>query len=212
MKIKLTESQLINIIKEEDISSVDALGKLLDKIAFLSSDADAKMSDEEKQIFLDLIDNGQINPNFNPETATPESLTKIDILPLEKTSINSPYGPRNIGGNASKDHKGVDLKAKSGTEVYSVANGTVKAARDTTPNGCGGFVKIDHGEYQTKYCHLKKWSVKKGDTVTKGQLIGWSGGDKNDPYKGNSMGAHLHYEVLKGGKHVNPVHVHNGLA
>lgn len=212
MKIKLTESQLINIIKEEDISSVDAFGKLLDKIAFLSSDADAPMSAEDKETFLDLLDNGQINPNFNREDASPESFKQIDILPLVDTKVNSPYGPRSIGGGATKNHGGVDLSAKSGTEVYSVANGTVEAARDTTPNGCGGFVKINHGEYQTKYCHLKKWSVKKGDSVVKGQLIGWSGGASNDPFKGNSMGAHLHYEVLRNGKNINPANVHDELA
>jgi len=84
----------------------------------------------------------------------------------------------------------------------------VKAARDTTPNGCGGFVKIDHDEYSTKYCHLKKWTVKTGEKVVKGQLIGISGGDKNDPYNGNSKGAHLHYEVVKNGRNINPSFVH----
>ena len=54
--------------------------------------------------------------------------------------------------------------------------------------------------------------VKKGDQVKKGQLIGKTGGIKGSQFAGNSQGPHLHYEVLKGGTHVDPARVHRGLA
>ena len=61
---------------------------------------------------------------------------------------------------------------------------------------CGGFIKIQHTDYITKYCHLYKWIVNTGQTVKKGQLIGYVGGGAYDPHKGTSTGSHLHYEIL----------------
>jgi murein DD-endopeptidase MepM/ murein hydrolase activator NlpD len=131
-----------------------------------------------------------------------------------KTKITSGFGPRNIGGKATKNHKGVDLPAVSGSPIYAPSDGRVVAARDTTPNGCGGYVQLDHMAIglKTKYCHLKKWLVSQGQEVKKGQLIGYSGGASNDPYKGNSMGAHLHYEVLNSASiAMNPKKVHSDM-
>ena len=155
---------------------------------------------------------GGFNPNFDYQGLPPENFNQIDIWPVNGARLTSGFGPRNIGGRASKNHMGCDLGVPSGTPVYAVANGKVKAARDTSPNGCGGFVKIQHKDYSTKYCHLKRWDVKKGDEVSKGQQIGLSGGASNDPFKGNSMGAHLHYEVLDGKRHIDPVKVHGTLS
>lgn len=203
MKFILKESQLINIFQSEFnvtlnenmlVKFLDAYGKDLS-----TSDVGDYMG-------------GGFNPNFDYQGLPPENFDMIDIWPVNGARLTSGFGPRNIGGNASKNHKGCDLGVPSGTPVYAVANGKVKAARDTSPNACGGFVKIQHKDYSTKYCHLKRWDVKKGDEVSKGQQIGLSGGASNDPFKGNSMGAHLHYEVLSGGKHIDPVKVHGKLS
>lgn len=211
MKIKLTESQLINIVKEAESEKFKKFTNALDALVSLTSDP-SNVTDFDKEMFSKLLGDKTVNPRFDAESADPADFEKIDILPLENTKVNSPFGPRNIGGGASRDHKGVDLYAKSGTPIYSVANGVVKAARDTTPNGCGGFVMIEHDVYSTKYCHLKKWVVNAGENVIKGQLIGFSGGGSNDPFRGNSMGAHLHYEVVKNGRHINPSFVHPELS
>jgi murein DD-endopeptidase MepM/ murein hydrolase activator NlpD len=133
----------------------------------------------------------------------------------KKTKITSGFGPRNIGGSATKNHKGVDLPASSGSPVYAPADGRVVTAKDTTPNGCGGYVQLDHMSIglKTKFCHLKKWLVSQGQEVKKGQLIGYSGGGASDPYRGNSMGAHLHYEVLNSASiAMNPKKVHSDMA
>jgi len=218
MKIKLTESQFINIIKNQIVESKDSdLGNnALIKAFSAMSDIYSDGNDLFKRIvngdFGD-FDGSMFNPNFDASSAIPEDFEKIDIWPINNTKINSPFGPRNIGRGASKNHGGVDLNAKVGTPIYSPANGVVRAARDTTPNACGGFVKINHGKYTTKYCHLIKFDVvKKGDKVVKGQLIGYTGGAKGGQYAGNSLGPHLHYEVLIGGKHVDPERVHGRLS
>jgi len=218
MKIKLTESQFINIIKNQIVESKDsdlgnnALIKAFSAMSDIYSDGDDLFKRIVNGDFGD-FDGSMFNPNFDASSAIPEDFEKIDIWPINNTKINSPFGPRNIGRGASKNHGGVDLNAKVGTPIYSPANGVVRAARDTTPNACGGFVKINHGKYTTKYCHLIKFDVvKKGDKVVKGQLIGYTGGAKGGQYAGNSLGPHLHYEVLIGGRHVDPEKVHGRLS
>jgi len=203
MKFILKESQLINIFKSE-------FGVTLNESVianFLDIYGKSMSSSDNSSGY-----SGGLNPNFDYQGLPPENFDKIDIWPVNGARLTSGFGPRNIGGNASKNHMGCDLGVPSGTPVYSVANGKVIAARDTSPNGCGGFVKIQHKDYSTKYCHLKRWDVKKGDEVSKGQQIGISGGASNDPFRGNSMGAHLHYEVLDGERHIDPAKVHGTLS
>lgn len=206
MKIKLTESQLINTVKKQYnlTEESDQLFNFLKMWADLRKDSDSAADAIGKAIFDKLV----MNPNFDTENVDLEDLETIDIWPINNTKITSPFGPR-----WGRKHRGVDLNASVGTPIYSPANGKVTAARDTTPNNCGGFVSIDHGKYQTKYCHLSKFDVvKKGDEVVKGQLIGYTGGAKGADYAGNSMGPHLHYEVLVNGRHVDPQRVHSELS
>ena len=202
MKFILKESQLINIFKSE--FGVTLNENVIAKFLDIYGKAMASNSSSEYS--------GGFNPNFNYQGLPPENFDKIDIWPVNGATLTSGFGPRNIGGNASKNHMGCDLGVPSGTPIYAVANGKVKAARDTSPNGCGGFVKIQHKDYSTKYCHLSKWLVSKGDEVTKGQQIGLSGGIKGAKYAGNSQGPHLHYEVLINNKQVDPTKVHGTLS
>jgi murein DD-endopeptidase MepM/ murein hydrolase activator NlpD len=114
---------------------------------------------------------------------------------------------------ASHDHKGVDIDAPSGTPVYSPLDGTITKSLDTTPNGCGGHIRIDHGGgIETKYCHLKQMVVKPGDKVKRGEHIGYTGGGDDDPGRGISTGPHLHYEVLIDGEAIDPAIVQPELA
>jgi murein DD-endopeptidase MepM/ murein hydrolase activator NlpD len=99
-----------------------------------------------------------------------------------------------------KFHKGMDFSAPVGTEVYATGNGVVeKVAKDRT--GYGTHIVIDHGYgYKTIYAHLDKYLVKEGQKVHRGDLIGEVGNT------GTSTAPHLHYEVLKNGKQVNPAY------
>ena len=138
---------------------------------------------------------------FAEENMGTNSLNEARLeSPIGSTSVNSPYGPR-----WGRMHHGTDLKAKSGTPIKSPLDGEVIDAAIRT-NACGGTIYIKHADgYKTRYCHCKQINVSKGDVVKKGQVIGLTGGDKNDIGHGRSDGAHLHFEVYKNGKTVNPM-------
>ena len=96
-----------------------------------------------------------------------------------------------------KSHNGTDYVAAVGTPVMAAGNGKVIEASYNKYNG--NYVFIQHGEkYVTKYLHLKKRGVKRGDTVKQGQTVGYLGST------GMVTGAHLHYEFLVNGVHRNP--------
>jgi len=98
-----------------------------------------------------------------------------------------------------RPHTGVDITAPRGTPVYATADGVV--SKQQQASGYGTTVVIDHGySYHTLYGHLSKKIVKPGQKVKRGELIGYVGNT------GLSVGPHLHYEVWKNGKAVNPVH------
>jgi hypothetical protein len=94
-------------------------------------------------------------------------------------------------------HNGMDFSAPLGTEIYATANGHVRSAELAGPYG--NRVIIDHGnEFSTSYCHMQKCIVKEGQSLKKGDLIGYVGNT------GLSAKPHLHYEVMKDGKYVDP--------
>ncbi len=99
-------------------------------------------------------------------------------------------------------HRGFDFMADRGDSIYATADGKVVMAR-MTMGGFGNQIMIDHDNgYKTRYAHLQRgnaFAVKEGDEVKRGQLIGFMGST------GRSAGPHLHYEVLKNGKQVNPI-------
>ena len=117
--------------------------------------------------------------------------------------ISSRFGPRRSftttnGNQATKVHKGIDLSAPTGTEVYAAANGTVTKV-ENQPNGCGLWIQIDHiNGFSTQYCHLSKQLAKVGDRVQAGCLIGRVG------TTGNVTGPHLHYVVKQNGVPIDP--------
>ena len=99
-------------------------------------------------------------------------------------------------------HSGVDLTAKKGTPIYATADGTVSAAGRNGKglSGYGITVVVNHGYgFQTLYAHMNDITVKNGQKVKRGEMIGHVGST------GLSQGPHLHYEVIQNGKKVNPV-------
>lgn len=97
-------------------------------------------------------------------------------------------------------HWGLDFSAPKGTEVYATGGGVVEVVR-VNSWGYGKEIVIDHGfGYKTRYGHLSKFLIEEGDTVKRGDLIGLVGST------GKSTGSHLHYEVEKGDRKVNPIH------
>ncbi|MCA6075169.1 peptidoglycan DD-metalloendopeptidase family protein [Fulvivirga sedimenti] len=99
-----------------------------------------------------------------------------------------------------KMHPGIDFSAPPGTPIYATADGTVVKAQ-VRFSGYGKLIEIDHGfGYKTRYAHMQEFEVKSGQTVKRGQVIGYVGST------GLSTAPHLHYEVLKNDKQINPVH------
>lgn len=98
-----------------------------------------------------------------------------------------------------KMHTGCDFSAPRGTPIYATGDGTVKAVHSDY-GGYGKQVEIDHGYgYVTKYAHMDKFNVKKGQQVKRGEVIGFVGNT------GSSTAPHLHYEIIKDNKKVNPM-------
>jgi len=102
-----------------------------------------------------------------------------------------------------KFHKGMDFTAPIGTPIYASGNGKViRSSRSAT---YGRVVYIDHGYgYRTIYAHMSKIKAKRGQNVKRGDLIGYVGNT------GRSVSAHLHYEVRKNGKALNPINFYYG--
>lgn len=99
-----------------------------------------------------------------------------------------------------KMHPGIDFAASIGTPIYATADGRI-AEVSVKFSGYGKMVEIDHGfGYRTRYAHMHEFAVRSGQSVKRGDLIGYVGNT------GMSTAPHLHYEVLINGSKVNPVH------
>lgn len=94
-------------------------------------------------------------------------------------------------------HSGVDFKARYGTPIVAATDGRVSGAGRM--GGCGNAVRINHAQgLQTRYCHMSQIAVGYGQAVRRGQVIGYVGSS------GLSTGAHLHYEMYRGGRAIDP--------
>jgi len=112
--------------------------------------------------------------------------------------IRSSYGRRRDPFTGETEtHRGIDIGALYGTEVHAPANAVVILAQ--RQSSYGNLIVLDHGDgITTRYGHLAKFNVQKGDTVEKGDVIGFVGST------GRSTGPHLHYEVRLNDRTLNP--------
>jgi len=103
-----------------------------------------------------------------------------------------------------KMHEGMDFTAKTGTPIFATGDGVVASA-DNSKSGYGNRIEIKHGfGYMTLYGHLSKYNCRAGERVKRGDVIGYVGST------GRSEAPHLHYEVHKDGKVVNPINFYYG--
>jgi murein DD-endopeptidase MepM/ murein hydrolase activator NlpD len=111
--------------------------------------------------------------------------------------LSSPFGLRTRGFSLEL-HRGVDIDVPDGTPVRAMARGRVRFAG--TMGGYGQVVWVDHpGSIITVYAHLSAIQVRGGEDVENGQVIGLSG------HSGDVTGSHLHFEVWRYGREVDPV-------
>lgn len=142
-------------------------------------------------------DSNNVSHYYTPEG---ESMRKAFLqAPLDFRRISSNFNPRRLHPihKTVRPHRGTDYAANRGTPVWASGDGKVIASGYTKPNG--NYIVIQHGNnIQTKYLHLHKRLVNRGDRVRQRQVIGQVGST------GYSTAPHLHYEFLVNGVHRNP--------
>jgi murein DD-endopeptidase MepM/ murein hydrolase activator NlpD len=126
------------------------------------------------------------------------NIPEIAPVDLSNTKVTSGYGMRmHPTLRVNRLHTGIDFKSPEGEIVMSTDDGIVM--ENTLDSYRGQFILVKHGDtFSTSYSHLQSAIVKVGDNVQKGQTIGYVGNT------GLSKDVHLHYEVLKNGKAVDP--------
>jgi murein DD-endopeptidase MepM/ murein hydrolase activator NlpD len=135
-------------------------------------------------------------PGLNPLDADAEVPT---LWPVDG-EISSAFGEREdpiLGNGEGEFHPGIDIRGPLGTPIHATADGVVLSAGMV--NGYGRFVTIDHGHgLVTGYGHMSGFAVTTGQSVVRGQVIGYVG------HSGRATGNHVHYEVRIHGIAVNP--------
>ena len=149
----------------------------------------ARMQDREQQ--LDILESLLSNRKL-------EEQSWLSGRPVEKGWVSSNYGKRTDPFTGKPAfHHGIDFAGKEGSNVVAVASGVVTWTGSRS--GYGEMVEVSHGDgFVTRYSHNKESLVKAGDVVRKGQAIALMGST------GRSTGAHVHYEVYKHGRSVDP--------
>ena len=135
-----------------------------------------------------------IGPDLGDDASTTPNLWPV-IGP-----ITSSFGERAdpvLGGGEAEFHPGIDISGPLGTPIHATADGIISAAEIV--NGYGRMVRIDHGHgLQTCYGHMSGFAVTAGQSVSRGQVIGYIG------HSGRTTGNHVHYEVRIHNIPVNP--------
>lgn len=192
---------VINSLQADINSNSQLLSQLSSQQSALSSQIQAKVSELNAQYEAE---HKKDNPGSNTGTTGTGNL----VWPSYCTYISSRQGPRihPITGEY-KNHGGVDIGASYGTAIYAADSGKVIDSCDGWNGGWGNYVMINHGNgMQTLYAHMSSRAVSAGQTVSRGQVIGYVGST------GMSTGPHLHFEMYVGGAKVNPQAYYSGIS
>lgn len=117
------------------------------------------------------------------------------IVPVEGT-VTSRYGTREATEVVSANHAGIDIGANEGTAIYAAMDGTVTVSSEE--GEYGKHIDVTNGDVLTRYAHCSKLLVKEGDKVKQGDKIAEVGST------GNSTGPHLHFEIRRENRSINP--------
>ena len=182
------EQEIASVAKLEDNELVNSIETSLDNISTRIKTQQSSYDEIDK-----LVQNKELLLSHTPaiQPVSNKDLTRVAsgfgyrIDPIYKTT---------------KMHAGIDFTAPQGTPVYATANGRVTTAGNTG-NGYGNHVIVNHGYgYETLYGHMVRVKARNGQTVKRGEVIGWVGST------GKSTGPHLHYEVHKNNSKIDPVY------
>ena len=197
------QSEVQTLLDSKKIQLADLEKQIGDNAATLQKlieEAEAERIKQEQQLAAQQAAQQQQSSggggSYTPPSTTPVVSGSGQFTnPCPGAVISSTFGYRDFDGAF---HKGLDLAAGEGTPTYAAADGTVVIAGWS--DSAGNWVVINHGNgLTTKYMHHSALCVTAGQTVVKGQQIGYVGNT------GNSFGAHLHFQVESGGVAVDPL-------
>lgn len=193
---KEKENLISDAVKELNERS-ELIGKIISSIGIKLPETDKPASENSGGPFIRQPEEQWDDLLFRAD----KYLNTIRYLPFGKPlegKITSGYGKRKDPLNKkSAFHSGIDIRGKRGDKIFATGDGVVKKAFRN--GGNGNYVMIDHGNgYTTSFSHMKKFVVRKGDRIERGQLIGYVGNS------GRSTGPHLHYEIALDKKTINP--------
>jgi murein DD-endopeptidase MepM/ murein hydrolase activator NlpD len=186
-----------HIEEQLEIASVEKMksNQLITSINSILDNLSSRVKSQEKSYdqIDDLVKNKELLLSHTPA-----------IQPVSNKDLNriaSGFGSRiDPVYKTVKFHYGLDFAAPQGTPIYATADGTVTTAGNTG-NGYGNYVVINHGYgYETLYGHMVRVKARNGQSIKRGEVIGWVGST------GKSTGPHCHYEVHKYGTKIDPIY------
>lgn len=212
-EVEARDNEIYRTIFEADPIPDSARQKMIDKKK--EAKLVARLTDEElNNSLLEQIATLRARLRFQEKSFnTIEILIKNKEALLAATPAIQPISNRNLKRLSSgfgqridpiyktpKMHAGLDFSAPQGAPIYATADGVVSFSGNSG-NGYGNHVVINHGfNYETLYGHMVRVKAQKGQRVKRGEVIGWVGST------GKSTGPHLHYEVHKSGKKLDPIY------
>ncbi len=199
-----SQSNVLNEMSKDELVLKSRLVEIEKKLLEMQELLDKKGINKELSVGGQYIpaDGFELSYLDNMERSIYEMFNVIKSYPLGKpmieTDIRSGFGYRKDPFRSRPAfHSGVDFEAKQGQPVFATADGIVEKAGWYYSYGNTVIIKHENG-YETLYGHLTRVNVKDGQSVKSGDLIGNAGST------GRSTGTHLHYEIIKNGKNLNP--------
>ncbi len=167
----------------------------------LIAEKQAQLDALKRQLYIQSKSYDEISRLAQNKEKMLRSIPAISPVNKKQCTVVSGFGWRTHPiYKVKKLHTGLDFAAQRGTPIYATGDGVVIKA-EKSYKGYGNQVEVDHGfGYVTKYAHMQRFIVNPGERIKRGQLIGYVGST------GASVGPHLHYEVIRNGTKVNPVH------
>lgn len=199
LQVDITQAAAVITSLQAEISdNASVLSELDSQESALQSQIQAKVNQLNEQKKAE----EEANKNNNGGSSSGGSTTGTGNLvwPSYCTYITSRQGPRvhPITGEY-KNHGGTDIGASYGSAIYAADSGKVVSSSDGWNGGWGNYVMIDHGNgMQTLYAHMSSRACSVGQTVSRGQTIGYVGST------GMSTGPHLHFEMYINGSRIDP--------
>jgi murein DD-endopeptidase MepM/ murein hydrolase activator NlpD len=158
----------------------------------------------QAEIERDLIEKGLMGPQVG-ERSDGRIRRKLTFGWPVRGNISSGFRNAAYKQYFGVPHNGVDIIVPHGTPVVAASDGIVFIARDGGATGYSYILIAHQGGYATLYGHISRFNVSNNTSVVRGSVIGWSGGTPGTYGAGPmTTGAHLHYEVIKNGVHINP--------